>query len=72
MIVPSHMRVLKKSILSLPQNYRMWPRAAVDDMVLNIIGFIPLGAALYGFLQSMSKAIRANRMWEINDACCFC
>lgn len=52
--IPEHMIVLKKTFLATPWGHTIWTQATIGDMVLNIIGFIPLGAVLYGFLQCFS------------------
>ena len=52
--IPEKMIVLKKSFLSIPGKHLNWNRDAVGDLVLNAVGFMPLGAVLYGFLQCSS------------------
>ena len=49
--IPQYMIALQKTILSPAWRPMQWNRAAVGDMVVNIIGFIPLGIVFYGLLQ---------------------
>ena len=49
--LPDHMTVLKKTFLSSPWPHFYWSRAVTSDMVVNVIGFVPLGIVFYGFLQ---------------------
>ena len=49
--LPDRMTVLKKTILSSPRPHFYWSRAVTSDMVVNVIGFVPLGVVFYGFLQ---------------------
>jgi hypothetical protein len=57
MVVPAHMTILEKTFLSTPQRYANWQRAALADMLLNTVGFIPLGAVWYGFLACFSGGL---------------
>lgn len=52
--IPQHMIVLQKTILASAWRPMNWNRAAVGDMVVNIVGFIPIGIVFYGFLQCLS------------------
>ena len=52
--LPDHMTVLKKTFLSSPWPHFYWSRAVTRDMVVNVIGFLPLGIVFYGFLQCFS------------------
>jgi VanZ family protein len=52
--VPKYMIILEKTFLSIPQGYATWRQAALADMLLNTVGFIPLGAVWYGFLACFS------------------
>lgn len=52
--IPEYITVLKRIFLSPPRHYFKWRRSAVGDIVVNITGFIPVGAVLYGFLQCFS------------------
>ena len=49
--LPDQMTVLKKTFLSSPWPHFYWSRAVTSDMVVNVIGFVPLGVVFYGFLQ---------------------
>ena len=59
--IPSINISLKKKILSPPWKHLNWNRAAVFDMLFNTAGFIPLGAVLYGFLQSYSRLFNSHK-----------
>ncbi len=52
--LPDHMTVLKKTFLSSPWPHFYWSRAVTSDMVVNVIGFVPLGIVFYGLLRCFS------------------
>ena len=52
--IPPHMIVLKKTILASAWRPIKWNRATVGDMVVNVIGFMPLGIVFFGLLQCFS------------------
>ena len=52
--IPERLVVLEKTILAPVQRQLHLNRAAVADMVVNVVGFIPVGIAFYGFLQCLS------------------
>ncbi len=52
--IPSHMVVLQKTILASAWQPIRWNRVAVGDIVVNVVGFMPLGIVFYGFLQCFS------------------
>ena len=52
--IPQHMIVLQKTILASTWRPLNWNRAVVGDMVVNVVGFMPLGIVFYGFLQCFS------------------
>jgi VanZ family protein len=52
--IPERLVVLQKTILAPLQRQLHLNRAAVGDMVVNVVGFIPVGIAIYGFLQCFS------------------
>lgn len=54
LIIPLHMIVLQKTILASAWRPIHWNRATVGDMVVNVIGFMPLGIVFYGLLQCFS------------------
>jgi VanZ family protein len=66
--IPHHVIVLKRKILALPQFYFRLNRAAVVDMVLNVMGFVPLGAILFGYLQSF-KGFGNHHKWIAVASC---
>jgi hypothetical protein len=54
LIIPERLVVLQKTILAPVQRQLHLNRAAVGDMVVNVVGFIPVGIVFYGFLQCFS------------------
>jgi VanZ family protein len=59
--IPPKIISLKNQVLSLPRKHWLRTYAAIGDMILNTVGFIPLGAVLYGFLQSYSGLFRSHK-----------
>ena len=52
--IPQHTVVLQKTVLTSAWQPIRWSRVAVGDIVVNVVGFMPLGIVFYGFLQSFS------------------
>ena len=52
--IPQQLVVLHKTILAPVQWQLNLNRAAVGDMVVNVVGFIPVGIVFYGLLQCFS------------------
>ena len=52
--IPQHMIVLQKTILASAWLPIKWNRATLGDMVVNLVGFMPLGIVFYGLLQCFS------------------
>jgi glycopeptide antibiotics resistance protein len=64
--LPDHITVLKKTFLSSPWPHFYWSRAVTSDMVVNVIGFVPLGIVFYGFVQSFSgRFTRHNQLLAV-------
>ncbi len=66
--LPDHMTVLKKTFLSSPWPHFYWSRAVTRDMVVNVIGFLPLAplgltlsSAVYGITKKEKKSICYTR-----------
>lgn len=55
------MTVLQKTFLAFSWRSFDWNRAAVGDMMVNVVGFMPLGILCYGFLQCFSKPFSGHR-----------
>ncbi len=51
--IPERLVALEKRFLELQRASLKWDRKAVVDIVINIVGFIPIGMVLYGFLNSL-------------------
>ncbi len=51
--IPARQAVLKKSFLGLPEHNFISNQSFIVDAVLNLIGFIPLGAVLYLWLWQL-------------------
>ena len=49
--VPVHLKALQKIFLVLPDKDFHLNQAVVKDMLINVLGFIPIGMVFYGFLQ---------------------
>ena len=52
--IPQHMVVLQKTILASAWRPIKLNRANVGDIVVNVVGFMPLGIVFYGLLQCFS------------------
>ena len=52
--IPQHTVVLQKTILASAWQPVRWNRVTVGDIVVNVVGFMPLGIVFYGFLQCFS------------------
>jgi hypothetical protein len=52
--IPERLVVLEKTILAPVQRQLHLNQAAVADMVVNVVSFIPVGIAFFGFLQCLS------------------
>jgi VanZ family protein len=61
LVLPEHMTVLKKTFLSPPWRHLNWSHVASVDAVVNVVGFIPLGVVLYGFLQGFSGQFNKHK-----------
>lgn len=47
LFIPEHFKVLGKTILSLPNRYFLFSLGFFKDALINILGFIPLGALVF-------------------------
>jgi VanZ family protein len=52
--LPERLVALEKRFLELPWASLKWDRKAVLDIVINIVGFIPIGMVVYGFVNSLA------------------
>ena len=52
--IPPHTVVLQKTVLASAWRPIHWNRATVGDILVNVIGFMPLGIVFYCFLQCFS------------------
>ena len=52
--MPTQMTALKKTVLAPAWRHFHWSRAVAVDVVVNVVGFMPLGIVFYGFLQCFS------------------
>ena len=52
--LPQHTVVLQKTVLASTWQPIRWNRVTVGDIVVNVVGFMPLGIVFYGFLQCFS------------------
>ena len=59
--IPEKIVALKKTFLSIPAKHFNWNRDTVVDIVLNVSGFIPLGAACYGLLSCFSGPVSRHK-----------
>jgi VanZ family protein len=66
--IPKHVIALKIAVLSPPKLYFRLNRAAVADMVLNTVGFMPLGAVLFAYLGSCN-GFGNRRKWIAVSLC---
>ena len=51
LMVPVHLKALQKIFLVLPEKYFHLNQTVAKDMMINVLGFIPIGMVFYGFLQ---------------------
>jgi VanZ family protein len=52
--VPERLVALEKRFLQAPWVNLKWDRKAHVDILINVVGFIPIGVVLYGFLNSLT------------------
>jgi VanZ family protein len=52
--VPVHLKALQKIFLVPPDQDFHFNQVVVQDMLINVLGFIPIGMVFYGFLQRFS------------------
>ena len=69
LIIPPHVTALQKTILSLPVKAFNWNRSAAGDIVLNIVGFMPLGVVFYGWLQGLASLRRRQKIMSAVALC---
>jgi hypothetical protein len=43
LVIPEHFKILKKNYITWRWEYRTWNRVLLTDIILNFIGFMPLG-----------------------------
>ena len=55
--IPDRMTALKKTVLAPAWRHLHWSRAVAADVVVNVVGFMPLGIVFYGLLQGFSGPI---------------
>jgi VanZ family protein len=48
---PVYLKALQRIVLAMPDNAFHLNQVAVMDMLINVLGFIPIGMVFYGFLQ---------------------
>jgi hypothetical protein len=68
--VPSRMAILAKQILSLPWIGFELNKGALEDILLNLVGFIPLGCIL-PLIWSTGYGFSRNRAVLLAVVCCF-
>lgn len=61
--LPVHLQALKRSILSMPGKAARWNRNLMRDMLINILGFIPLGLVFAVFLMRSFSINQQKRVW---------
>ena len=59
--IPARMTALEKTVLAPGWRHLHWSRAVVRDVVVNVVGFMPLGIVVYGFLRCFSGPIVRHR-----------
>lgn len=52
--IPERLVALEKRFLELPWSSLKWDRKAILDIVINVVGFIPIGMVVYGFVNSLA------------------
>lgn len=67
--IPPHMIALKRTILASPWPHLNWSRAMVGDMVVNTLGFMPLGIVLYGLLACFPGVFGRNDKFVAVSLC---
>jgi hypothetical protein len=53
MVIPSRVKILKKEILVAPWNEKRLDRQLVQDMVMNLVGFIPPGFFFFALMINL-------------------
>lgn len=69
LIVPPYLVALKKSFFIPVWEELAWSRVVFDDMLVNTLGFIPLGVAFYGLLQCFSGLTPRQQKWGAVGLC---
>ena len=67
--IPARQVVLKKSFLGLPGHNFIFNQSFIVDAVLNLIGFIPLGAGLYLWLRQL---LPGPEKYALSSTAIFC
>lgn len=67
--IPTHPTVLKKTFLSAPWHQFKLNRSFLVDTILNVIGFIPIGAVLYGWLRQTRLFAPRTKVWATLMIC---
>lgn len=67
--IPKRAIVLKKTFLSAPWHQFKFNRSFLVDTILNLIGFIPMGAVLYGWLRQTGLFTGRNSAWATLVIC---
>ena len=67
--IPARQVVLKKSFLGTPGNNFIFNQSFIVDAVLNLLGFIPLGAVLYVWLR---HALPKQKQYALLGTVTFC
>ena len=63
LFVPSHYEVLHKIVLEMPWNYHCLEGSDVDDILINIFGFIPFGLCAFCFFNLKLPAAKFRSAW---------
>lgn len=67
--VPVYLKALQKTFFVLPDKDFHFNRAAVEDMLINVLGFIPIGMVFYGFLQRFSSLDGRSHLLAVTALC---
>ena len=67
--IPTRPIVLEKTFLLPPWHQFKLNRSFLFDTILNVIGFIPLGAVLYGWLRQTGLFTGRNNAWATLMMC---
>ena len=59
--VPERLVALEKRVLESPWGHSRWDRKTILDILINIVGFMPIGMVLYAFLQSLAGPTGRHR-----------